>query len=571
MRARAPGTRRAAGPWTATTLAALLLLGLVAACDPATPPPGAGSTTGSTSAPAARPGPPAASASSVTQEALPISQDLPTPAATCTNATDGWAAAEERHPGVGDVPPRQVRSAAGPVVGYLDTATAVCGQRVTVRLSATRGPMDVRLRALRVGDYGGRGARLVWESPVLTARPHPEAVPTGPDRVVAEHWPVSTTLTVDATWPPGLYLVEVRPVDPTARPSLMPLVVQTSGTRAAYLMVAGDLTWHAYNEYGGTSLYAGPGATPKERNATRSFVASTARPVSGDGLTQVLAMDVPLVRFLGRHHLAADVTTVSSLDAVPAQVDGRSAVLLGGHTEYWTARSYDALVRARDAGTNLASLGANEIYWQARIERDPHGLPVGVTVYRLATLDTLAQKAPTTTTVQWRSRLLGRDPAALVGVGMSAVGVHGSYTVRTAPAWLFAGTSLRPGSVLTGVVGYEVDAVEPPGGDTPANTQVLLQAVVPVRSRSRPSLATAAYHSAASGAGVFAAGSTYWSCDLDATCPNGPVPAPTVAALDRITTNLLTAFAAPRAGARHPSVATAYPALGQASAGDDAS
>jgi hypothetical protein len=507
----------------------------------------------------------------VDREALPISQALPAPSPTCVNAPAGWSATEERRPGVGDVPPRQVRSASGPVVGYLDTATAVCGQRVAVHLSATRGQMDVRLRALRVGDYGGRGARLVWQSGVLTAQARPEAVPTGPDRVIAERWPVTTTLAVDPTWPPGLYLVEVRPVDPTVRPSLMPLVVQTSGAHAAYLMVAGDLTWDAYNEYGGTSLYVGPGATPKERNASRSYVASTERPIAGDGLTQVLAMDVPLVRFLSRHHLPTDITTVTSLDATPDQAQGRAAVLLGGHTEYWTLRAYDALVAARDSGTNLASLGANEIYWQARVERDPTGRTTGMTVYRLATLDTLAARTPQATTVQWRSRLLHRDPAALVGLGMSAVGVHGSYTVRTAPEWLFGGTSLRPGSVLPGVVGYEVDAVEPPGGNTPTNTQVLLQAVVPVTGQSRPSLATAGYHSAASGAGVFAAGTTYWSCDLDATCPNGPVPAATVAALDRITVNLLTAFATPRAGARHPSVATAYPVLGQDPAGADAS
>ncbi|MGN6637146.1 MAG: N,N-dimethylformamidase beta subunit family domain-containing protein, partial [Oryzihumus sp.] len=252
MRARASGGHRAAGPWSATTLAALLLLGLVAACDPATPSPHAATTSGT--APAARPGPTAASAAAVDREALPISQALPAPSPTCVNAPAGWSAAEERRPGVGDVPPRQVRSASGPVVGYLDTATAVCGQRVAVHLSATRGQMDVRLRALRVGDYGGRGARLVWQSGALTAQARPEAVPTGPDRVIAERWPVTTTLAVDPTWPPGLYLVEVRPVDPTVRPSLMPLVVQASGAHAAYLMVAGDLTWDAYNEYGGTSL-----------------------------------------------------------------------------------------------------------------------------------------------------------------------------------------------------------------------------------------------------------------------------------------------------------------------------
>ena len=67
---------------------------------------------------------------------------------------------------------------------------------------------------------------------------------------------------------------------------------------------------------------------------------------------------------------------------------------------------------------------------------------------------------------------------------------------------------------------------------------------------------TTAYFSAASGAGVFNAGTTEWLCAIANLCPDGPRPMVTRTALDQITLNAFTAFAAPRAGARNPSHAT---------------
>ena len=511
-----------------------------------------GSGTGVHKAPAA------AGADAVLREALPISVALPTPAPTCTNAPPGWFAAELSRPGVADVRRMRAQATFGPVNGYLDTTTAVCGQRLAVHLASHPPQEAVRLRALRIGDYHGEGSRLVWQSGVLTTRHQPQAEPAGPDRVVLEHWPTTTTLDINAQWPPGFYLIEVVPIAHPRQASYIPLVVRTSGVHSPYVMVASDLTWEAYNGYGGRSLYFGPGHDHTEQVANRSYVASTHRPYSGSGLQQVLATELPLVRFLARHRFATDLTTVSSLDASPLQLDGARTVILGGHSEYWTRRAYDALVAARDHGTNLAFLGANEVYWQGRIERDAAGLPTALTVYRTASLDTLAREAPQTTTVEWRDPLLHRDPATVVGEGMSTVGAWGSYVVRTTPPWLFAGTGLRAGDVLPRAVGNEADAVEAPGLFSPRNEQVVLESVVHPLQHPGPALVTAGYYAAPSGAGVFAAGTTYWVCELDGSCPLERVPSATSALVNRLTLNLLTAFGEARFGLRHPSHAVPY-------------
>jgi len=146
---------------------------------------------------------------------------------------------------------------------------------------------------------------------------------------------------------------------------------------------------------------------------------------------------------------------------------------------------------------------------------------------------------------------------------MSVVGVSGPYVVNTAPSWLFAGTNLRKGDVLDLAFGNEVDAQEPPTGHSPTNLHVVLHGVAVTAGSPRPHLITAAYYSAPRGAGVFAAGTTFWVCGLDSTCPNNVTPQATSVAIQQITLNLLTAFAVPCAGRLHPSVATPYQSAAQ--------
>jgi len=132
---------------------------------------------------------------------------------------------------------------------------------------------------------------------------------------------------------------------------------------------------------------------------------------------------------------------------------------------------------------------------------------------------------------------------------MSVVGVHGDYVVNTAPSWLFAGTKLHQGDILDLAIGNEADAQEPPTGHSPANLQVVLHGVALTANSSRPHLITAAYYSAPSGGGVFATGTIWWICALDATCSiaaNGPF-------VRGVTVNVLRVFANGPAGWVHPS------------------
>jgi hypothetical protein len=470
----------------------------------------------------------------------------------CVNAPSGWLDRELDSPGGQNAPAsKQVPFDLNPPVqGYLDRTYAACGQALGVHLAAWN-PTRVVVEALRVGWYRGGTARLVWRSaPVLVRRQH--TLPTQARVTQDNQWPTALTIRPDASWAPGLYLIRFRALDHAAPDTYQPLYVLTSGPHAAYLAIGADLTQLAYGKAGGVSLYRGPGGTAEQARENRAYVASTHRALQGPGTYQLLSMDVPLAIFLAHHRITADWTSDMSLDADASQVEGYATIVIPGHSEYWTRRNYDTLTQAVDGGTNLAVLGANEIYWQTRLTRDAQGSVASMAVYRSAAAD--PTRRPQDETVQWRQAPLRRDPAALTGLGMAGVGVVGDGRVVSSPSWLFRGTGLQVGGVLKGVYGYEADGPGDPRA--PTNEQILL------RSQARDTVghhvvAATGYHSTASGAGVFNAGTTEWVCAITDLCHfSGSRDGDVRSDLDRLTVNLLSAFARPRAGVQHPSTAT---------------
>ncbi len=472
----------------------------------------------------------------------------------CVNAPAGWLAHELARPGVVDVVPPLI-SASRPrdaAFGYLDRSYAACGQTIGLHLAAASA-LSVTVEAIRVGAYpGGFGGRVVWTSPPARALPSHGTVTQGRATEV-DRWPTSLALHPTAAWPPGAYVLKVTTVGRPAAFSYVPLRILSSGHRASYLAISSDLTDLAYNPWGGRSLYLGFGHTPEERRVDRAYVASPDRPLISTGLRAYFTMDLPLATFADRHRLTIDWTTDTSLDADPRQVEGRSSLVLPGHSEYWTTRTYDALAFAEGRGTNVMVLGGNEVYWHARLTRDAHTRVTAMTVVRSASIDVSA--APADKTVRWADAPLRRDEARMTGLATVAVGLRADARVVASPQWLFQRTGLRSGSMLPSAFGNEADGPEGLGGHSPANLQELLGAWV-VDTRRHLEHITSAYFSASSGAGVFNAATTEWLCGIANVCPDGLRPAVTVSALDQITLNVFKAFSTPRAGLRHPSEPT---------------
>jgi hypothetical protein len=457
----------------------------------------------------------------------------------------GWLAAENARPGARPAVPGET----GQVLGYPDRSSARCGEIVTVQLAGAAS--SVRLIAYRMGWYQGEGARRIWTSPAA-----PTLARTSPSGAAAPHlvqpdWPMSVTMPIDGSWVPGFYLlIPTGPAGP-AGPAI-PLVVRDDDGGEPILFKASTITWNAYNTWGGWSLYHGPAGSPQFAAANRARVVALHRPLIGAGYEQMRYMDLPVVRQLEQLGLDVGYTTDEDVDAHPDQLARHAEIVSGGHSEYWTRRMYDGLLDAAGAGVNLVFLGANSLWWQARLESSAGAAaPDRIAVYRSVSEDPRAVHDPSLATTLWGPPPLRRDPAAVLGESHAAIGVHGGLQLMQAPAWFTQGTGLSRGSVLAGAVGNEADGYNRRGGN-PKGTQVLAAGVL--NGAHGPAVVSADYVTLPSGAAVFAAGTTDWACIPSGRCSGGTPPAATAAAIGGLTRNVLTALSHPAAGRARPAV-----------------
>lgn len=474
------------------------------------------------------------------------------PACATKPRSPGWIARENRlrgdHGWRPDDEPRTV------VKAYLGQVSAVCGQTVDLHVSGVAGPASVT--AYRIGWYGGLGARRVWSADGLAVGRYGVSYSGPPMYLTEASWPTTLRFTITPDWTPGFYVLDVRGPGQTAGGEAVPFVVRDdagpdgSGT-APLLFQAAVLTYQAYNGYDRYSMYEGP--HDKSPAATdRSRVASFDRPYGGSGYMAPLLYDAPLATEIEKRGFDVDYTTDVDVDRRPTQVAAHRALVIGGHSEYWTRRMYDAAEYARDHGVNLAFFGANVVYWHARLESSAAGLDRRMAVWRRAEEDPLAVVDAAQATVQWRSAPLNRPESALVGADFGSFNTTGGgFRILDPGSWILAGTGLTAGQTLPGSLAGEFDTVRAEDHDTPPDIDVL--AAAPVSLFGRPTMATMAYYTAPSGAGVFSAGTTYWPCQVTGDCSGYPVDPRTSRVLGVMTDNLLRSFAAGPAGLLHPS------------------
>ncbi|MCU0311606.1 MAG: hypothetical protein MUE36_11785 [Acidimicrobiales bacterium] len=428
------------------------------------------------------------------------------------------------------------------VRGFADATSIDFGEDVTLYVS-TKAP-TWRVDAYRIGYYGGGGGRLIWSSPDQPGVDQPGAVIDSRTNMREAPWAPSLTVQTDDTWPPGQYLFKLISSDGGA--TFVPLVVRDDGSTAPLLMQSAVTTWQAYNPWGGTNLYTGVNGASE----TRARVVSFDRPYGGNGSGEFLGREFEFIWFLER--LGYDVTywTNIDLDAQPDRAQQHKAVLIPGHDEYYTVAMRQGLERARDAGVNLAFFGANNVYRRIRLEPSELGERRHEVNYRSASEDPLNGKDNAQVTTSFRDAPAANPESSLIGNYYECNPVKADWVVGDASAWMFAGSGFENGDRVKDMVGNEYDRVTP-GVPTPENIQVISHS--PVNCRGKASFADSTWYSAPSGAGVFSAGTFGWSPLMDEACPDGVETSPPCR-LQKVTQNLLDAFAAGPAGAAHPSV-----------------
>ncbi len=419
------------------------------------------------------------------------------------------------------------------LAGYTDGVSAIPGEEVALRVSSDLGKVTVT--AYRLGHYGGAGARAVWRSQPLTARrqadPSVDALGT-----VRCAWPVTTRIPTTG-WPEGSYLLRL---DAGGKARYVPLTVRSASTRGRLVLVSAVTSYQAYNQWGGHSLYKGPDGS----FGTRARAVSFDRPYDKQGAQQVLNFEIGPVRLAEKLGLDLAYVTSWELHHDPGLLGGAAGVVSLGHDEYWSVPMRHAVEGARDAGTNLAFLGANAVYWRVRFDATGRL----VMCYKSAADDPVRRRPDTT--AMWRADPDPRPENSLTGMLYEAFPADADLVVQDPSFWLLSGLGLRRGSRISGLVATEIDRAYPNAG-TPANLQVVAHSPVPIANRP-PTHSDLTYYTVPSGAGVLAVGTMGWCTALRGPSGKHRIDSASVDFARTVTSRLFTAMAGGPLGKAHP-------------------
>jgi hypothetical protein len=462
--------------------------------------------------------------------------------------------------------------AAGDIEGYADRVSVQVGDTVTLRVN-TKAP-TFHVEAYRMGYYQGIGARRVWTSAEVTgARQAPPAL-IAPTNTVECSWTPSLQFQVDATWPPGAYLLKLVGVG--GEQGFVPLCVRDDASNSALLIMQGVTSWQAYNRWGGYSLYYGnkaglPTYTQSSGGgsyANRARIVSYDRPYSHDwasGASDFVGNELPVV--FQAEQLGLDVSYMTDVDLHerPELLPNHRALFSLGHDEYWSLAMRDNAQAALQQGLNIAFLGANACYRQIRLEASPLGPDRHVVCYKSAAEDPMTGKDNAVVTVNWDQSPVSNPESTLTGGMYQDIDAEADMVIADPTSWALAGTGLTAGQHLPGVVQGEFDRYVP-GPSSPADADIIAHSPVPNR---RGNYSDVTWFTVAGGGGVLDTGNATWVAQLaDAPLipPNVyPAAVPGVTAhLQRIMLNVYSVLGTAPASITNPSRGTWRAVLHQA-------
>jgi len=446
----------------------------------------------------------------------------------------GWQVAGAR---VSDDVTRQIQ-------GYAARTSVNVGDSLDFHVSVAR-DKAFTVSVYRLGHYGGAGGRRMVTSARLQGREMPAPTTDADTGLIACDWPVAWTLAVAETWTSG-YFMAVFETDDGYR-SCTPFVVRNDQRKADFLVVVPFSTYQAYNLWPadgrtGKNLYKGYVKPGKIGGIDeRAFQVSFDRPYSRDGMPSWSELDIAAARWL--EGAGFDVAYASSLDLheQPVPPGRHTAMIFPGHDEYWSQAMRDTTEQAVDNGTHLAFLAANNIYWHVRFDAARDGRPNRVvTCYKDAPDPRADEHGPTR---NWRN--LGRKHSKaeqrLLGVQYNGILADPvPLVIAESRHWFWAGTGVRAGDTVPGLVAVEADGWNPKIRISRKASQTLLSRT-PYQDRlgRGTRVQNTSLYETARGTLVFSAATFHWNLAL--------VDSPyTDARIQRATKNLLVRMLAKR-------------------------
>jgi hypothetical protein len=420
------------------------------------------------------------------------------------------------------------------IEGYASQTSINRGEHIDLFVNTRSSEYSIEV--FRMGWYAGSGGRRMTPPEILKGRKQVIPSPVSDSGLIDCEWRDPYTLRISDSsdapeWTSGIYLVKLTTQD-SGKQSYIMFVIRDDMRSSNYLMQSSVTTFQAYNNWGGKSLYGS-----NSRNKVAATKVSFNRPYAvspkrlaqygmgaGEFLTNFqrknrkvsgAAWECNMVRFLERE--GYDVTYCTSVDthAEPQLLLSHRGCLFVGHDEYWSWEQRSNVETARDSGVNLGFFAANVCYWQIRFESSSIGAPNRTMVaYKEHDKDPFALDSDKLNdrliTEKWRDNPIKPPEDALIGVMYVTNPIDGDIVIEDPSVWVCAGTGLRKGDRLTGLLGYEVDRMS---SRAPLGTKRIAHS--PFNKGKFAGHSDMTVYTAPSRATVFAVGTMQWNWGLD--------------------------------------------------------
>jgi N,N-dimethylformamidase len=320
-----------------------------------------------------------------------------------------------------------------------------------------------------------------------------------------------------------------------------PWIVAPKGPGAPVAVLASNITWNAYNSFGGRSNYINPDGLPPRPTVNSRFdlkrytdpdnvtydsdtypplsfdrpepinhidaATKITDPIEGRAACHIAPAEWRLLGWLEREHFAYDYYAETQLHDGTLELDAYWVLILSTHPEYWTRKMYLAVKSwVNERGGKLMYLGGNGLNCEAELLGD-------AAVYQNGDAREMKRGA-----FESRFHMRVESEAALLGVVFTDAGVMtgAPFRVLKADHWAFAGTGLSNGDLFGqaslhrrcpgGASGHETDKASP---SSPPGVVCLAKG-----TNIDDGGAELSYYETPSGGAVFSIGSIAWPSSI---------------------------------------------------------
>jgi hypothetical protein len=343
------------------------------------------------------------------------------------------------------------------VEGYCTRMGVKVGETIGFCVS-TDPPSPFTIDLYRLGYYRGAGARHVQTLGPFEGKAQP--VPPGGDKRLREcTWEPCTTLEIPKDWPSGVYLGKLRATAHRYQSSV--IFVVTDDRPADVLFQCSTNTWQAYNKWPDAhSLYDNdrPDKKPLVSGVRVSFDRPFAKyPQVTDnplslGTGEFLLFEFPFAYWLEQQGYDVTYCTNEDVHTSLDTVTRCKAFLSVGHDEYWSRQQFDHCLEAVKRGVNFGFFGGNSVCFVTPFSPSADGRANRVIERRgrYGGVRPVEEK--------WMADLPDDGPNENTLIGARTVipfNGSGDWVCTKPDHWVFAGTGMKKGDKIPGLVGWE--------------------------------------------------------------------------------------------------------------------